>query len=383
MEALGLEAVHAEPVSVPVWRRGREVGLIVTPAMRPLTLTMLGWSHSTPKGGVTAKIVRAASLEALEALPTERVRGRVVLVDAPTKRARDGSGYEDTVMVRYSAPSLAHSKGAVAVLIRSVGTGSPQLAHTGATKHDGPPIPVAALSHESADALTDRALHGETTVHLELESERGDDAESANVVGEVRGATRPDEVVLLGAHLDSWDLGDGAVDDAAGVAAVVSAAHAIAALPARPSRTIRVVLFAAEESSLAGAKEYARAHRSELARHVGAAEIDAGTGAVFEVRTSAHQGRAEALARAFAPMSVPVVATESDGGADLRPLVEAGVPVVALRQDMSRYFDVHHTMADRADVLEPGPLAQVAAAAATFALATADGSLAPPPFPQR
>jgi Zn-dependent M28 family amino/carboxypeptidase len=212
-------------------------------------------------------------------------------------------------------------------------------------------------------------------VRLVLGSRTVGNAESANVVGEVPGRERPNEVVLVGAHLDSWDLGTGAVDDGAGVAIALEAGRLIAAMPQKPRRTVRIVLFANEEHGLSGAKEYARAHAAEIASHVVAMEADLGADAVYAVRWAgdpATRQRFDDLARLLAPLGVERAEGTATPGADVTPLLAAGVPIFDLRQDATRYFDFHHTANDTVDKIDPGVLAQAAASFATAAWAAAD-----------
>lgn len=381
---LRFEAVRAEPVTVPHWERGEAAAEIVAPFPQRLAIAALGGSRGTPEHGIEAEVVATANLATLAELDPERVRGRIVYFSERALRTRDGSGYGKTVPLRSRGAIEAAQRGAVAVLIRSVGTDSSRLPHTGAmrTTFAGPAIPAAALSNADADLLEEVLRAGQpTTVRLRLTCRQLPDEQSANVVGEIRGRERPEEIVLLGAHLDSWDLGTGAQDDATGVGLVIEAARAIAALPQRPRRTIRVVLFANEEFGLSGAKGYAELHREEVGRHQAALESDLGSGRVYQLRSRAALEDADAqaeLARLLAPLGVENDTTESaSGGADLSPLRRLGVPVFDLAHDATRYFDVHHTADDTADKIVPGDLAQATAAFASAAwwLAERPGTL--------
>ncbi len=368
MEALGLSSVHAEPVTVRAWVRGEERVEVVSPAPHRLAAAALGGSVGTPAGGLDAEVVRVGSLEALRALAPEQARGRIVFVDQPMERTRDGSGYGTAVVVRGTSASIASGLGAVAVLIRSIGTDATRFPHTGQLRYEGdaPHIPAAALSNPDADVLGRWLESGAAVrVHLELGCRDGGEAESANVVGEVRGSDHADEIVILGAHLDSWDLGRGAVDDGAGVAIVLEAARRIAAAPVRPRRTVRVVLFANEENGLAGARAYAAAHAEEQARHVLGLEADFGDGRAWALRTPDLAARAEPgtvtapwarIGRLLAPLEVVWDAHEPHGGADLGPLREAGMPVADVVQDGTRYFDLHHTANDVLSQVDPSSL---------------------------
>jgi carboxypeptidase Q len=377
MKSLGLANVHAERLMVPHWERGEGTASIVTPVQQPLILTALGGSVGTPDGGLEADVVSVPTLQALEELPADRVRGKIVFFDKPMTRTKDGSGYGKAVDVRGKGAIAAAKKGAIAVLIRSVGTGPARLPHTGAMRYvdDVPKIPAAALALADADLLRRTLERGPTRVKVTLGCKQLEEVPSANVVGEVIGSEKPEELVLIGAHLDSWDLGTGAVDDGAGVAAVLETARLIAELPRRPRRTVRVVLFANEESGLRGALDYAKVHHNELANHVVGLEIDLGAGRVYGVHYLAGSAAGPAFRAIAAPLAVLGVAppVESEHhGADLWPLRSAGVPVVDLAQDATKYFDLHHTADDTLDKVEPLDLDQVVAATVAFTFGAAD-----------
>jgi len=389
MRAMGFADVRAEPVRVPRWERGEERGAITEPFERPVVLTALGGSVATPPEGVLAELVEVDSLEAIDALDPARVAGRIVFVYRVMRAAEDGAGYGETVPVRVRSAARAARKGAAAVVIRSVGTGPQRIAHTGAMRYeDGVArIPAAALSAPDADAIH-RLLAGGAAVRMRIQlgCRALPDADSANVVGEVP-ATRGDEgVVLLGAHLDSWDLGSGAIDDGAGAAIVLSAARAVRERVAERRRSVRVVLFANEENGLAGARAYAEAHRGELARHVAAADADAGDGRVVSLGWAgapSARPRFERLLRAVAPWGVRPDDEPAHGGADISPLVPHGVPRLSFGQDMTRYFDHHHTVSDTPAVVDPRALDQAVAVytAALTELVTMDGDFGRAPVP--
>jgi carboxypeptidase Q len=372
MKAQGLSNVHAEPVTAPVWVRGEETGEIVSPVRQKLSLAALGGSVATPANGLEAEVVEMASLEALAENPAA-ARGKIVFFDKKMERHADGSGYGRAVDVRTRGPARAGAAGALGVLIRSIGTDSERLPHTGTTDYDagGPRIPAAALSIPDAELL-ERLLRDGRPVRVRflLTCHDGPPVQAANVVGEIPGRTRPSEVVLLGGHLDSWDLGTGAIDDGAGVAIVFEAARLITGLPRRPERTVRVVFFANEENGLAGGKAYAAAHETELPRHAAALESDSGTGRPLGFSWNAGPS-AEPVIRAIGELLEPLGAGElhgdGGGGADISPLRSAGVPLFSVRQDASRYFDYHHTANDTFDKIEPESLDRNVAAVAAFA----------------
>lgn len=379
MRAAGLENVHAEPVTVPHWERIAEHGEVVLPHRRPLALTALGGSVPTPAGGIEADVVRVPSLAELERLPDAALSGKLAFLDAETPRRADGSGYGEAVWMRGRGVIEAARRGAIGVLIRSVGTDHDRLPHTGQLRYDDavPKIPAAAVSVPDAARMR-RWLEAREAVRarLELATARHPDAAGANVVGELRGSTSPGEIVLLGAHLDAWDLGDGALDDGAGCAIAIEAARQIAARP-RPARTIRVVLFANEESGLAGAFAYAKAHEAELGAHTLAIEADSGDGRALGVRVLGGNDARDAfvaVARLLGP-DAPLDAAHAEGGADLIPLRAAGVPVLDVEQDETRYFDVHHTANDTFEKIVPEELDRATAAFATivYGAASVDG----------
>jgi Zn-dependent M28 family amino/carboxypeptidase len=370
MRALKLANVHLEPVTVPVWKRGEERARIVAAGDdgRALDVNALGWSGSTPAEGVEADVVRAATVDDLAKLPDDALRGKIAFVDAPMKRTADGSGYGQAVSRRYRAQTVAGKKGAVAVLIRSVGTDEHH-PHTGSTNRgDAPGIPIGALSNDSANVLARATATGPVRMRLVLASQRLPDAPSSNVVGEIVGREKPDEVVLLGAHLDSWDTGRGALDDGAGCGVVLDAIRLLAT--EKPSRTVRVVLFAAEENSRAGGTQYAKAHADELEKIVLSIEVDSGSDRVMSLGFLGDPEKAaplRSIAEPLGPLGIHFTDGKSHAGADVEPLVARGVPSIDLRQDVSRYFDNHHTRGDTPDKLDAEGLAQVTAAVAHVA----------------
>jgi hypothetical protein len=378
----GFASVHAEKVMVPVWERGVETGEVLSPARQKLVLTALGGSIATPEGGLEGEIVRVASLDELAALG-EGARGKIVFIDRPTARTSDGSGYGDAGHVRNSGASAAAKLGAIGLLIRSIGTDPGRIPHTGGMTYEPnvPKIPAAALSWDDAGLLRRLvARGGPVRVRFTLGCQMRPDAESANVVGDVPGREKPEEIVLLGAHLDSWDLGTGALDDAAGCGIVIEAARQIAALSPRPRRTVRVVLFANEEHGLKGGKAYAENHAGELSRHVAALESDLGQGPPLGLSWNAGAGAEEPLksiAAVLAPIAADRLLVGDLGGADLAYLLPSGIPNLGLLQDATEYFDYHHTANDTFDRIDPKILDRSTAATAVTAylLAESPGTL--------
>ena len=385
MKALGLSNVHTEAVTVPRWVRGREEARVLAPLDVPLAVVGLGHSTPTPESGVEGEVSEVTSIDQLKAVAPQSLTGKILFVNVPMRRTIDGAGYGEVAMIRRLAGQQAFVGGAVAALIRSVGTDQTRLAHTGSQGPDPAKVPSGALAVPDAELVHRLLAKGPVRLKLTLLSREEAPVESANVVGEVPGRENPEQVVVLGAHLDSWDLGTGAVDDAAGVAAVMDAARLLLTLPRVPRRTVRVVLFTNEENGLGGARAYAKAHEGELAQHVVAMESDFGTERVRAVRLLASD-----TARAtfqgwgpwFAPLEVAVDADGAEGGADVSPLRAAGVPVMDARQDGTRYFDLHHTANDTADKLDPTQLPQLTRTIASLAWLAAElqvdfGRLAP------
>lgn len=371
----GFDEVRVEPFEVPVWLRGVERAEILLPFPQPLTVTALGGSVATGPGGVEGRVVRFASLDDLADLPAGSQQGAILFIDQAMARARDGSGYGRAVAMRREAAYRGAELGAAAVLIRSLGTSDHRFAHTGQMRRagaDGPPgVPAAALSVPDAQQLR-RALEraGEVRVRLVLTPEQRPPAPSGNVIAEITGREAPQEIVLVGAHLDSWDLGTGAVDDGAGVGIVLAAAMTlIEHLPRPPRRTIRVVLFGAEEVGIVGARDYARRHEAALPRHIIATESDFGAGDIWRFDTGvgdAGMPTALAIGAILGELGIARGEPTARGGPDITPLREAGVPVVGLYQDGSDYFDVHHTPDDTLARIPPGALDQNVAAYAAF-----------------
>jgi carboxypeptidase Q len=380
LKKLGFENVHVEKLMEPRWVRGKESGEVVAPVRQKLVLAALGGSAPTPSGGLERPVVAVENVAALQELlrrEPNAARDRIVFYRQRMERSRDGSGYGAAVGIRFSGPFEAARAGAAGVLIRTVGTSGNRLPHTGAMKVEAGSrnIPAAALSGPDADLLDRLAGQGPVTVRFTLGCRTLSDEEAANIVGEIRGATKPAEVVLLGAHLDSWDLGTGAIDDAAGVAIVLEAARLIAALPSRPQRTIRVVLYANEENGGRGSQAYAQAHRAEMEHHVSALEMDLGTDRVYRMSWLAGpEGEAPLgeIADLLKPLGVAEQANDTDGGADVGRLREFGVPLIELNQDATRYFDIHHSADDTFDKIDAGNLKQVIAATAVVAYVAAD-----------
>jgi carboxypeptidase Q len=388
LQRLGYDRVWTEPVTFPVWRRGHERAEVLPPYQQPLLITALGGSVGTGGIPLEAEVVEFADLAALRALPEDHsLAGKIVYVGYRMQRTRDGSGYGPAVAARSGAPQEAARRGAVAVLIRSVGTDSHRFPHTGNMRYaEGiPPIPAAALSNPDADQLS-RLLALGKPVRVRLDIDAGMDGEytSANVIGEIRGSQAPDEIVVLGAHLDSWDLGTGAIDDGAGIAITMAAGAAIARLPERPRRSIRVIAFANEEQGLLGARAYAQDNAAIMPQHVIGAESDFGAGRIYALRAGVADAAwpaIERIAAVLAPLGIALQRGVGGPGPDIIPLYQAGMPWAQLAQDGTDYFDYHHTADDTLDKIEPAALDQQVAAYAAFAwlIAQSEGTFRPAP----
>ncbi len=381
LNGLGFDKVYKEAVQVPVWHRGDAKASIVAPYPQPLVITALGGSVSTPEKGVEANIIRFDSLAALKLAEPAEVQGKIVFIDHITERHITGKGYGKSVGGRSRGAVAAAEKGAVAVMIRSIGTDHDRMAHTGMMRYkEGvAKIPAAAMSSPDADLINAMLKRDSNiTVNLQLSSQNQGFATSYNVIAEVTGSSKPEEIVLIGAHLDSWDEGTGAIDDGAGVGIVTAAGKLIQDLATKPARTIRVVLYAAEEVGLVGGKAYAKAHQTELANHYIAAESDFGAGRIYQVDFRASESAYPQLLALSAPMvnnGVVLGSNTASGGPDVSMLPSLGVPVASLRQDGTDYFDYHHTPNDTLDKIEPAALQQNVAAYAQFAYLMAQSTI--------
>jgi len=401
---LGFSNVRIETFDMPYWTRGALNVEITSPYPQMLYATDLGGGAATPEGGIEAEIVYFASFDDLAQSAGEgSLEGRIAYIDDHMVAAQTGAGYGPANNKRRFGWLEAQARGAAAVVIRSVGTDSHRMPHTGGISvpsannasglsqtaqdylaqaypdfADTPArsrIPAIALSAPDADQVARIHEMGDTMT-LAMSSEAGwrGTTQSGNVIAEIPGRELPDEIVLIGAHLDSWDEGTGAVDDGAGVAIVTAAARLIADLPENPRRTIRVVLFGAEEVGLLGAFAYAAEHADEIGNHFVASESDFGAGRVWRFSSGVSEAGTpvmDAIGRVIAPHGViPGSRTSRSGGPDIIPLSIAGVPVFRLEQDGSDYFDLHHTPDDTLDKVVPEELAQnVAVWAATVYLA--------------
>ena len=372
MKRDGLDNVRAEKVMVPHWVRGQESLEMLTPVPRKLQLLGLGNSIGTRAEGITAEAIVVRDFVELDRLG-EQVRGKIVVYNAPFTE------YEATVTYRWMGASHAARYGAVAALVRSITPVSLQTPHTGSMNYEAnqPQIPTAAITIEAAEFLqrmNDRGEHPK--LRLKMDAKFLPDAESANVVAELRGSKKPDEIVVIGGHLDSWDVGQGAHDDGGGCIVAWEALRLLKELGLTPRRTIRVVLFTNEENGLRGGTAYLDAHRAEVGKHVLAIESDSGVyrpvgfgmGASANLQVTSNLTE---IAKLLSGIGADNIALEG-GGADISPLMREKVPGVSLDVDGTHYFDIHHTEADTFDKVNPRELALCVAAMAVMAYTAAD-----------
>jgi carboxypeptidase Q len=385
LKALGFSNVHVEPFTMPVWTRGAESAEIVSPFPQKLTIAALGYSGSTGSAGITGEIVYFDSVDALRAAPDSAVRGKIVFIDHHMMPAQDGSGYGEFGAPRRQGPTIASLKGALAIVIRSIGTDHHRNPHTGVQYFtDGAtPIPAGALSVPDAEQLVRILKRGKPVMmHLTLVSQRSEGGRSGNVIAEVPGRDPNASILLIGGHLDSWDLGTGAIDDGTGIAIMAAAAkHVMDA--GRPLHTIRVVGFGAEEPGGLGGKAYGERHAME--RYAIAGESDFGADRVWRFSSQLMKNDPSAYAQLTAALA-PLGITKNDkgeaDGTDIEPTVAAGAPWISLNQDGTRYFDWHHTPDDTLDKVDPEQLRQNVAAW-TAVLAILSGGIEPGPKQQK
>jgi len=382
LRRLGLE-VTLQKVMVPHWVRGEETAALTDyPSMAPKTtqkivLTALGGSVATPSDGLTAEVVVVNNFDELQALGRDRVAGKIVLFNAKfDQRLADngfaGQAYGQAVVYRGIGASAAARLGAVAALNRSAGGADYRLPHTGALRYadDAPKIPAAAVASEDADLIAHLTSEGKVRMHLVLTPQTLPDAVSYNVIGDLKGSEHPEQIVIVSGHLDSWDLGTGAIDDGAGVVVAMQAAQLLRQLNLRPKRTLRVIAWMNEENGSRGGLAYAADHKSEIAKHFAAIETDLGAGHPLGFNA---QGKPEILtllqplALILQSQGAGVTRLVEETGSDIGPLGAAGVPTFAPIQDSRTYFNYHHTAADTLDKVNPKELQENCAVVAALA----------------
>lgn len=372
-EALGFENITTETFTIDGWKRGVETVTLIAPSSQKLFVTALGGSVATPNAGIEASVVYFPTFDDLKNAPENSLDGKIVYISGLMERTINGAGYGPANMKRRSGATEAAKRGALAVLIRSVGTDSHRFPHTGQMAYDPEikKIPIGAISGPDADQLDRIFASGEDVViNMRLETQATGPQTSGNVMGEIVGSEKPEEIIVIGAHLDSWDLGTGAIDDGAGVGIVMGAAKVLMESGLRPKRTIRVVLFGSEEIGIKGGIAYAKAHKdTDLANHVLATESDFGADRIYGLQTGltdANKAAVRAMAHEFQFLGIELLDGESTGGPDVGPLSRAGVPTIRLNQDGTDYFDLHHTPDDTFDKIDPETMAQNVAAYATL-----------------
>src|SRR5256714_2301581 len=392
LKAIGCE-VQLEKVIVPHWVRGEETAeLIQWPGQaagtaQKIELCALGGSVATLADGLTAEVLAARNFEELKSMPREKVAGKIVLFNYPFDKqmaaeGRGGEAYGEAVVYRADGPSAAARQGAIACLIRSVGGADYRLPHTGQTKNadDAAKIPAAAVTSEDAELIVDLVRQGPVKMKLVLTPQTLPDVESANVIGDIKGSEHPEQIVIVSGHLDSWDLGTGAIDDGAGVAASMEAANLIQKLHLKPKRTIRVIAWMNEENGLAGSKQYAKDHEKDWANHFAAMETDSGADHPVGLHIKAKpevKAMLKAVSSILQESGAGALELSESAGADIGPMEKAGVPAFAPSQDNRFYFNFHHTAADTLDKINPKHLAENSAvvAVAAYALANSEQPL--------
>jgi carboxypeptidase Q len=387
LRSIGL-SVQLEKVMVPHWVRGEETAALVQfpgqaeNTMQKIILTALGGSIGTPKQGITAEVVVARDFEELESLGKEKVQGRIVVFNHAFDKQMAAQGfaneaYGEAVRYRGDAPSAAARLGAVAVLIRSVGGAAYRLPHTGLTHYadDAPKIPAAALAEEDADLIAALAPQGTVQIRLVLTPQQLPDVASHNVIADLKGTEHPEQVVIVSGHLDSWDLGTGAIDDGAGVAVAMQTANLVRQLNLHPRRTIRIIAWMNEENGLRGGNSYVEEHMAEIGNHFAAIETDLGAGhpvGVYMAGKPDLKAFLEPVAKILQASGAGLLQFRDEAGADIDPLRKRGVPNFSPIQDSRLYFNYHHTAADTLDKIVPRELAENAAVNAVLAYALAN-----------
>ncbi|XQW85527.1 M20/M25/M40 family metallo-hydrolase [Thalassotalea piscium] len=384
MKSLGFDKVWTEEVTGTLWHRGEAQARIIAPYPQNLVAIALGGSVGTGESGLNAEIAHFKTLADLQAVPDNSLNGKIAFISYRMEAHIDGNGYGKAVGARVGGATIAAQKGASAIIIRSVGTDNNRIAHTGIMRYqDGiKKIPAASISNPDADLLVNQINRGKAVslfLKLTPKTDEKQLAKSANVIGEITGSEQPNEFVTIGAHLDSWDVGTGALDDGMGIGIMLAAAHHIAQLPKRPKRTIRVVLFAAEEVGLLGAKQYMIDHKSEMDQHIIGAEWDFGVGKIYQMTPGVGAVALNAvreLASYLAPLGVSLATTNNaKAQSDMSLFTEAGMPSLNFAPDGSKYFDYHHTENDTLDKIDPEALKQATTIYALFAYFAANSTV--------
>jgi len=389
---LGFDKVTTEPVTFRRWTRGVETAQIISPYPHDVKITALGGSFPTPKKGLMGKIVHFASIDDLKAADASLVKGKITFISNRMDREKNGSGYGHANGARYLSSFITAQKGGIGAIIRSIGTDNNRDPHTGMMKaaefdektgeityyKQSQLVPAGAISNPDADLLVNMLKRNKAvTFKMTLGSHWDGEYTSHNVIGEITGREKPDEVVVIGGHLDSWDLGTGAIDDGAGCGITMATAKLIKDSGIKPLRTIRVVLWANEEYGLSGARAYAKAHTNEMQQHIIGAESDFGAAPIYAFSSLVSNESLPVIAQMaelMAPIGVSYVGNHGRSGADVSPLKKAGMATMGLYQDGTKYFDWHHTQDDTIDKIKPEEIAQNVAAWVVFVSIAAEYS---------
>jgi len=380
-KALGFTNIKVDEFAKTSWTRGEESAWLMAPYAMNLNPVGLGRTVSTPPGGVEAEVALFKTYAEMIAAPEGALKGKIVVVTQPMVRAQDGAGYGVAGISRRAGPVEAAKRGAVAMLIRSISTSDSSVPHTGSTANgEGVvTIPAAAIGVPEAEQLERLAAGGKPLrIKLNLQSSFDPKDVAWNISGDIKGSEKPDEVIVIGGHLDSWDVGTGALDDATGIAITTAAAKLIGDLPKHPKRTIRVVMWGSEESG-GSSDAYLAANKDGLSKIVLAGESDTGADRIYSLQVPAgalDHPVIKTATRVLMPLKIYLDrAPAAHGGADIGAIEEAGVPVINLNQDASRYFDYHHTADDTLNKVRPDELAQNVAAWASFLYLVADSDI--------
>lgn len=367
-ETLGFDQITLEPVTFDRWTRGHETAEIIAPYPHKIAITALGRTNPTPDEGITGDIVHFATIAELETADPEQVKGKITFISNRMERHKDSSGYGKAVGARGTAAQITAAKGGIAAIIRSIGTDDNRTPHTGAAKYDKdtPSVPAGAISNPDADLLVNMLNRNKpVTLKLTLTSHWDGEYTSHNVIGDMVGTEQKDQYIVIGCHLDSWDLGTGAIDDASGCGLTMAAAKLIREHLGPLKKTIRVVLWANEEYGLSGAKAYYEAHKQQLDKHILGGESDLGADRIYAFGTRVADKAlpiVNEISALLKPLGIEYSNNKSSSGADLIPMRHAGMAVFNLRQDGTKYFDYHHTANDTLDKIDRDDLAQNLAA---------------------
>ena len=387
---LGFDKVWTEPVTFPKWVRGVETAQILSPFPHEIKITALGGSLSTPKKGLEGEIVHFKTIKDLENADASLVKGKITFISNRMQRYKNGKGYGMANGARYMAAKFTADKGGIGAIIRSIGTDSNRDPHTGGMKSvnfnketgeitllkKGEIVPAGAISNPDADLLVNVLKRGKPVIFkFTLGSHWDGEYTSQNVIAEITGREKPEEVVIIGGHLDSWDLATGAIDDASGCGITMAAAKLIKDVGIIPYRTIRVVLWANEENGLHGGRAYGNAHKNEIKNHIIGAESDFGASPVYQFKSHVSEQALPVIAKMaelLAPIGVAYVGNKARSGADVSPLKNLGMATMELSQDGTKYFDLHHTQDDTMDKIVPEEIAQNTAAWIVFVALAAE-----------